>query len=478
MKLKRLLALLMAFGLVAAACGDSDDDDSADGGDTDTTEASDDDGGDDGGDDDGGDDGDDDDGGDDGGDPAEVATDFGVIDNTIRLGINGDLSGPFAALVSEIVEAQTVYWEWVNDNGGINGYMVELEILDSGYATDKGIENYEEFAQESEEGVLMISENTGSPITAAIAEDAIDDDMLLIPLSWASTWPDDDGIGANVLEKQITYCAESMNGISWLKSKVEADGLEPTLAIISQPGEYGEDGAVGAELAAEALGIEIVYNGKDQIAGDDLTAIVSQLVDSEATMVWITTTPGRLSDIFGNAVSQGFEAVWSGNGPSFSYPVHLSSDLAADFDTYYWQSGYAVPWNGNDSEGMQEMVSVMTEKRPDANLSDQYLTGWIEGIMVQTILEQAIANGDLTRAGVVEASRQVEIDMQGLSPNQSYGGTYDENIVRESYIYDVVADEFDLQPMSAGAGGTGLVIEEGPFVSDILADYEFGGACI
>ncbi len=465
----------MAFGLVAAACGSSDDD-SADGGDTDTTEASD--GGDDGGDDgdDGGDDGDD--GGDDGGDPAEVATDFGVVGNTIRLGLNADLSGPFAALVSEIVAAQEVYWEWVNDNGGINGYTVETVVLDSGYATDKGIENYEELAQESEEGVLMITENTGSPITAAVAEEAIDDDMLLIPLSWASLWPDDDGVGANVLEKQITYCAEAMNGVSWLASKVEADGNEPKLAILSRPGEYGEDGAVGAALAADALGIEVVYDGTGQVAGDDRTAVISQLVDSGATMVWTVLTPGELSDIFGNAVSQGFEAVWSGNGPSFSYPVHLSSDLAADFDQYYYQSGYAVPWNGNDSEGMQEMVSVMTEYSPEATLSDQYLTGWIEGIMAQTIIEQAIANGDLTRAGVVAASRQVEIDMKGLSPNQSYGGTYDENIVRESYIFDVRADEFDLQPLSSGAGGTGLVIEEGPYTADILADYEFGGACI
>jgi ABC-type branched-subunit amino acid transport system substrate-binding protein len=468
MKLKRLLALLMAFGLVAASCGS--DDDSADSGSEETTEET---------------SADEEEAEEEEeameeetGDPADVATDFGIEGNTIRVGLNADLSGPFAALVSEIVLAQEVYWEWVNDNGGIGGYMVEPVILDSGYATDKGIENYEEFAQESEEGVLMITENTGSPITAAIAEDAIDDDMLLIPLSWASLWPDDDGVGANVLEKQITYCAEAMNGVSWLKTKAEAEGLDPKLAIMSQPGEYGEDGAVGAELAAAALGIEVVYNGKDQIAGDDLTAIVSQLVDSGATMVWITTTPGRLSDIFGNAVSQGFEAVWSGNGPSFSYPVHLSSDLAADFDTYYWQSGYAVPWRGNDSAGMQEMVSVMTERRPDATVSDQYLTGWIEGIMAQTIIEQAIANGDLTRAGVVAASREVEIDMKGLSPNQSYGGTYDENIVRESYIYDVVAGDFDLQPLSAEAGGTGLVIEEGPFIADILADYEFGGACI
>ena len=186
MNLKPTIALLLAFGMVAAACGGS----GSDGEDTSTdettaeTEA-------------GADDttedteagsGDEEDGA--MADPADIATDFGVTDDTIRIGINGDLSGPFAALVSEVVEAQNVYWEWVNDNGGIAGRQIELVILDNGYDTAKGIENYEELAQENEDGVLIISENTGSPITAAIAEDAIDDDMLMVPLTWASLWPD------------------------------------------------------------------------------------------------------------------------------------------------------------------------------------------------------------------------------------------------------------------------------------------------
>ena len=454
MKLKRLLALLMAFGLVAAACGGSDTDSSDGGGDdtsTDDGEAS--------------------------GDPAEVATDYGVTDDTIRIGINGDLSGPFAALVSEIVESQAAYWEMVNDNGGIGGRMVEPVILDSGYATDKGIENYLELAQESEDGVLMISENTGSPITAAIAEDAADDDMLVIPLSWASLWPGDDYV--NILEKNTTYCAESMNGISWMVSKAQAEGNDnPTLAILSRPGEYGQDGAVGAALAADALGVEVVYDGTDQVAGDDRTAVISQLVESEADLVWTTVTPGELADVFGNAVSQGFEAIWSGNGPSFSYPVLLASDLAPAFDQYYWQSGYFNVWNGDDSPGMTELVTEMTERRPDAVLSDQYITGWLEGIMVETILNQAIANGDMTRAGMVAAAQEVTMDFQGLAPNQGYAGTYDEVLVRESYIYDIDATAFDLQPLSAASGSSGLIVEEGPFVSDILAGYEFGGPCI
>ncbi|MEM7274729.1 MAG: ABC transporter substrate-binding protein [Actinomycetota bacterium] len=470
MKLKRLLAILFALSLVAAACGSDDDGDDTAADDASESEsasasasAS--------------EPADDDDGGseDDSSGGGELATDFGVTDTQIFVGMNADLSGPFASLVAEIVESQKVYWEWVNDNGGIAGREVVPVILDSGYATDKGIENYEELAQESEDGVLMISENTGSPITAAIAEQAEEDDMLVIPLSWASLWPD----FPNVLGKQTTYCIEAMNGVSWLADKVTELGGEPSLAILSRPGEYGLDGATGAALAAEALGVPIVYDGTDQVAGDDRTAVISQLVDSEATMVWTTLTPGELLDIFGNAVSQGFDAQWSGNSPSFNYLVHMPSDFAAEFDEFYWQAGYQEVWTFEpQSEGAQDMVREMTARRPELNLSDVYVSGWLEGIIVQTILEQAAANGDMTRAGVVEAASQVEIDFKGLAPNQSFFGEYNDIVVRESYMFDVRADEFNIQPMSAGEGSTGIFVEEGPFVADVTANFEFDGACI
>ncbi len=469
MKLKRLLALLMVFGMIAAACGGSDDDGAAEETDTSAEESSSE------------EESSEEEAMEEGSDEApeaaaEITTDFGVTDDEIRVGINGDLSGPFAALVSEIVEAQVVYWEMVNDNGGIAGRNVVPVILDSGYATDKGIENYEELAQESEEGVLMISENTGSPITAAIAEDANDDNILVIPLSWASLWPAEEN--SAILGKQTTYCAESVNGVEWLMNKVEADGKEAKLAIISRPGEYGEDGHVGAQIAAEELGIEIVYNGKGEVAGDDRTAVISQLVDSGATMVWATVTPGELADVFGQVVSQGLEADWSGNAPSFSYPALLPTDLAPLFDQYYWQSGYNTVWKGNDSEGMNQLVTEMTARRPDAVLSDSYITGWIEGLMVQAILEQAAANGDMTREGVVNAAQQVTVDFKGLAPNQEFFGDYDEILVRESYIFDIDATQFDLQPLSSGAGGSGVIpIEEG-YTGTVLADYQFGGPCI
>ena len=61
--------------------------------------------------------------------------------------------------------------------------------------------------------------------------------MLVIPLSWASLWPDP-AFGAAILEKQATYCIEAMNGVEWLKGKVESEGLETEVESEGVPAEF------------------------------------------------------------------------------------------------------------------------------------------------------------------------------------------------------------------------------------------------
>jgi ABC-type branched-subunit amino acid transport system substrate-binding protein len=477
-KIRYLLALFLALTMIAAACGGDDDDEA---GDDDTSAEADDEVAEDEAEEDEGD-AEEDEAMEEG--SGDVVTDFGADPESkvIRVGLNADLSGPFASLVSEIVAGQEVYWEAFNEAGGYEGWTVEPVIIDSGYQTDVGIQNYETLAQESEDGVLMITENTGSPITSAIAEQAAEDDVLVIPLSWASLWPDPE-FGSAILEKQTTYCIESINGIEWLKGYVENEGLEPSLAILSRPGEYGEDGAAGAKIAAEELGVPVVYDGTSAVAGDDRTGVIAELVDSGATMVWTTLTPGETLDIFGNAVSQGYQGFWSGNQPSFNYLVHLSSDFAAEFDQFYFQSGYQASWATPGIPEMERLVTEMTARRPDLNISDVYTTGWIEGIMAETLIKAAIDEGDLTRANMVAlATSGIEVDFGGLSANQSWPEDYNESVVRSSWIYDVDASAFNVIPLGEytadAPGSTGMVPLEQDFVGSVAADYQFDGPCI
>ena len=143
-----------------------------------------------------------------------------------------------------------------------------------------------------------------------------------------------------------------------------------TVAIISFPGEYGGDGAAGAAKAAEALGLEVVFDGTGQVTppsadnpNPDQTAIISQIVQTNPDLVWATINPTTLAAIMGGAVSQGYTGLWSGNSPTYSFKL-LATDLAPLLDQYYIASTYIVTW-GTDVPGMAEVVDTMTAARPD-----------------------------------------------------------------------------------------------------------------
>lgn len=443
---RRLVACGLLLTVVAAACGDDDDTAATD----DTAGTDDDDGG---------------------GEGTEIETDYGVTDDTIRLGMIADLSGIFAPLVTEIVEAQKVYFEMLNEAGGIAGREIELVIEDNGYDVTKHQEIYERMRVAGDSGVVWFTEMTGSPHTASVATLLEEDELGAIPLTWYSGWADPE-LGRNVFEFQTSYCVEAMNAIEYLAGQ----GAEK-LAVLSFPGEYGQDGAVGAKMAAEELGMEVVYDGEGKVVpGADQTPVISELVDSGADAVWTTVNPSTLAELMGGAVNEGFSATWSGNSPSYSFKL-LATELGPVLGESFIYSSYTALW-GDDVPGMEALVSEFQERRPGAPISDVYIRGWAEAMATHQILEQAAENGDMTRAGVIAAANEVEVDFEGLAPNQTWGGDDpNEIIVRESYLYDVDDTKFNITKVTEEGGSTGNVLLEGPYVSDIAKNFEFTEAC-
>ena len=179
-----------------------------------------------------------------------IEYDYGVDyeNRVIRVGLNTDLTGPFSPLAGPVADGQSAYWEWLNDNGGIQGWTVEPVILDNEYQVPKHLENYDIMAGDGEQGVVMFSMSLGSPHTAATTEKLMEDQIVAVPLSWYSGWSDPE-IGQNVLEALASYCVEAMNATTYM---AETHGNK--VAIATLPGDYGEDTAEGVKTAAEALG--------------------------------------------------------------------------------------------------------------------------------------------------------------------------------------------------------------------------------
>lgn len=450
----KLAAVAVVAVLTAAACGGDDDDDvvavpseTTEGGSDTTAEEP----------------------------AAEVTTDFGADDDTIRLGLLADLSGPFAPLVKDIVLAQQVYWDQVNEEGGIAGRQIELVVEDTKYDVPTHRQKYEPMAAESDSGVLLFSQSTGSPHTAALAEDMQAKDLIAIPLTWYSGWADPE-VGKNVFETYTNYCFEAMNAISFM-----ADEGAGSVAVVSFPGEYGQDGAVGAKLAMEDLGLELAFDGEGKVIppsptnpNPDNSAVVAGIVDSGADWVYVSANPTVLAQLMGQASARGFTGKWSGASPSYSDQL-LKSDVKDLIDQYYWQSTYTVSL-GTDVPGMQAMIDSIKAAQPDARSSDAYVYGWTEAQIVDAVLREAAESGDMTRAGVVAAAFAIgDVDFGGLAPPQSWQGEPNDYIVRESYIFKPKTSLFKEAPI--GEGHTGSELVEGPFASPFTEEYDFQGPC-
>lgn len=414
----------------------------------------------------------------------DVEFDVGVTEDTITVGLLADLTGIFSPLVQDIVEAQRVFWDIVNENGGIAGRTIELEVLDTNYNPDQHRTQYEAMRDQ----VAMISQSTGSPQTASIIDLMIEDEMVAIPLSWYSGWADPSIDESTALEQQTNYCIEGMNVVEWMSEMFEEEnGEPPSWAVISFPGEYGQDSAFGAKHAVNELGLELAFDGEGLVTPDEdpETEVITGIVESGADIVFATTNPGNLATIMGGAAQAGYQGLWTGAVPSYDFRL-LDTPVGPILDSSYFQSAYNLTW-GTAAPGMDELREAMLSARPDLRPSDAFVLGWLEGKTTEAVLRIAAENGDMTRAGIKEAALSLEgLSFDGVAPDQSYSPPDDPNsfITREIAM---LKPNLDLYNEAGGAnqtigsapdgGTTGSELVEEFFVGDVAAAYEFTGAC-
>lgn len=401
---------------------------------------------------------------------SDVKTDYGADDKTIRVGLLADLSGPFSTLVKDIVLAQQVYWERVNNAGGIAGRKVDVKVQDTKYDVQTHQQLFQTMKGQDSNGVLILSQSTGSPQTAAIKADLEAEDLIAIPLSWYSGWADP-AFGKNVFEAYTNYCLESVNGIQYMVDEHQVKKV----AVVSLANEAGRDAAAGVKLAVEKLGLTLAYDGDGKVTpGTDNAAVVSGIASSGADLVWTLVDPRTQAQLMGQSAAKGFKGKWAGNAPSYS-PTLLEGDIKNLVDSSFYLSAYTVLL-GTDVPGMTEMVDAIKTARPEAAASDYYVYGWTEAQVTDAILRKAAENKDLTRAGVVKAAFELDkVDFKGLAPAQTWKGNPNDYIVRESYMFKPTLADYKKGPI--GVGSTGNKLLKGPFASEVSKTYDYKGPC-
>ena len=117
---------------------------------------------------------------------------------------------------------------------------------------------------------------------------------------------------------------------------------------------------------------------------------------------------------------------------------------------------------GADVPGMSEVYAVLAESFPDRFPSDGLVRGYLEFSLTAQVLERAAALGDLTPAGVVDASKQIgDVDFGGISPTNLYTRDFNTSVARQTGLYRASKALFESQGgLEALPGALGVLRSE------------------
>jgi ABC-type branched-subunit amino acid transport system substrate-binding protein len=339
-----------------------------------------------------------------------------VAAKTIRIGDISALSGPASALGKPVSAGRRAYFKALNANGGIDGWKVRLTIKDSGYQPQQHVQIYNAISDD-----VALLNSFGSPPTKAIQALLDRDKLVTTPASFDSIW----GADPVIAPVGTPYSYDIANVLDYY-TKRGAD--KPKIGIVYQNDEYGKDGLRGYEAAKEALGFQ--DGGRQTFkAGDtEFTAQIQKLKSAGAQAVVVVALPSSTGPIVGTAASLGFTPQWILQGPAFleqlitkdgslkAKPTPVAGALKGALVT-----SFSAPWGDPGAPGMKQLVADHDKYEPGQPPSIYFALAYAASKLQAEILRKAIADGDLSRAGILKAKQNLgKVDLGGVTPSVTY----------------------------------------------------------
>ncbi len=396
--------------------------------------------------------------------PAPCADAVNAGNGCIYLGVISDLTvGPFSALAIPAVGGLEAFWDDVNAAGGIDGFDVIISAentFDAQYDPQATVQGYTQI----EPNVLLLAQSLGTSQTIAVLSRLVDDSTVTVPATWWSGWAfaESDG-GGLVMEAGANYCFEAMNDFDFSLSQFGAD---MKYGMVYFPNDYGFDYVAGIKIAAGANGIGPALVDHAQIpqsVGGDVVEAVGLILAAELDVVFITTGPNEMAATLGGVAGTGATTAFIGTHPTWNPALVGLAELVPALEGLYFQSDWIPGWYG-DSEGHTKAKAAAEAEGQDPN--GWYLIGWSSQYPIKALLAQAIADGDLTRAGTAAAvAKLTDVSFDGMIPNADLANTPG-SAVRASLINRVDA---------TAPGGTVNLVPLG--VGPTAAAHDFTSAC-
>ncbi len=294
----------------------------------------------------------------------------GVTDESVKVGNSIAVSGALAPVGVPYKNGMEAYFLMVNENGGIDGRMIEYAHQDDEFNPEKGKAALEKMVYDEE--VFALVGHFGTPIVGATLNDIVD---IGIPSVYFATGTgilyNEEATGNEraLFPVQPVYPMEGRIMASWAKGEFDASKI----GVIYTGDDAGKDLLKGIEQESEVLGLEVV---SEQVnVGDvDVSSAVTKIKDANVDLVIIAAIQNTFPQVAKELAKQGAEidVLTTYVNADVVMVQSIQEDVGTKFDVY------ANAWVDLTSDELQvytEWVSKVSNEDLSANA--YAMTGWI-----------------------------------------------------------------------------------------------------
>jgi branched-chain amino acid transport system substrate-binding protein len=340
--------------------------------------------------------------------------------SAVKIGNTMPYSGP-ASTYGVIGRTESAFFKMVNEQGGVDGRMIEFISYDDGYSPPKTVEQVRRLVEADR--VDFCFQNLGTPCNSAIAEYLNHKKIPhLFVGSGASKWAD--------IKKypwtmgfQPGYRTEAQIYAKYMLANVK----DPKLAILYQNDDFGKDYPTGIRDILGEKWDQIVTKSNSYETTDP--TIDSQIVDlknSGANVLLVAAIPKFAAQ----AIRKVYDLNWK--------PTFLMTNVATSvggvmtpagpekavgiLTTAYLKDPTEPAFK--DDAGMKEWRAFMAKYMPDGDVTDlSYVFAYGVSLTMLQVLKQC--SGDFSRENVMKQAESLrDVELPVLLPGIKVSSTH------------------------------------------------------
>ena len=365
----------------------------------------------------------------------------GVTDTEIKIGNIMPYSGP-ASAYGTIGKAEAAYFQYINDQGGINGRKINFISLDDGYSPPRTVEQARKLVEQEE--VLLIFQPLGTPPNSAIHKYMNSRKVpQLFVATGASKWNDPKkfpwtmGWQPNYHDEGAIYARHI------LQTKPDAK-----IGILYQNDDYGKDYLGGfkeglGDKAKSMIVMEVSYEVTDPTIDSQMVTMKASGAD---TFINITTPK-----FAAQAIKKADEIDWrpthylnsvSNSVGSVLKPAGFEASKGI-YSAFYLKDPVDPQWK--DDQAYKDWTAWMDKYLPNGDKTSAFnVFGYS---VAQTLVEVLKACGDdLTRENVMKQAASMEHTLPMLLPGIMVKSSADDFApIEDEYIGQFNGTSWELQ---------------------------------